>query len=67
LYSESSGLTYFLMYAQGGRYRDALVDYLAAIYAGRDRPDTLAELTQTPFADLDGQYREFLKGTQDGG
>jgi hypothetical protein len=67
LYSESSGLTYFLMYAQGGRYRDALVDYLAAIYAGRDRPDTLAELTQTPFADLDRQYREFLKGTQDDG
>jgi hypothetical protein len=67
LYSESSGLTYFLMYAQGGRYRDALVDYLGAIYAGRDRPDTLAELTETPFADLDRQYRSFLEGAKDDG
>jgi hypothetical protein len=60
LYSESSGLTYFLMYADGGRYRDALVDYLVAIYTGRAGPDTLAELTQTPYAQLDQQYRQFI-------
>ncbi|HUY88373.1 MAG TPA: DUF1570 domain-containing protein [Pirellulales bacterium] len=64
IYSESSGLTYFLMFAQGGRYRDALVDYLVAIYTGRDGPQTLAELTQTPYAELDRQYREFMTSNQ---
>lgn len=64
LYSESSGLTYFLMYADGGRYRDALVDYLVAIYTGRASPDTLAELTQTPYAELDQQYRRFIGSLQ---
>ena len=60
IYSEASGLTYFLMYGQGGRYREALVDYLVAIYTGRDRPETLAQLTDTPYAELDRQYREFM-------
>ena len=60
IYSEASGLTYFLMHAQGGRYREALVDYLVAIYTGRDRPETLAQLTDTSYAELDRQYREFM-------
>lgn len=61
LYSQSAGLTHFLMHYQNGRYRGALVDYLAAVYSGRDRESTLAELTGTSFADLDRQYAEFLR------
>jgi hypothetical protein len=60
LYSQASGLTHFLIHYDNGRYREALVAYLTAIYAGRDQPDTLAKLTGTSFADLDKQYREFL-------
>ena len=45
LYSQAAGLTHFLVYYDGGRYRDALVSYLAAVYTGRDDPDTLAKLT----------------------
>ena len=60
LYSQAAGLTHFLIHYDNGRYRDALVAYLSAIYAGRDAPDTLAKLTGTSFADLDKQYREFL-------
>jgi hypothetical protein len=61
LYSQSSGLTYFLMNYESGRYRDALVAYLAAIYQGRDRPGTLAELCGASDVKLDEQYRQFIK------
>ncbi|MHB1034139.1 MAG: DUF1570 domain-containing protein [Pirellulales bacterium] len=64
LYSQSAGLTHFLMHYDQGRYRDALVAYLAIVYAGRDTPRTLAELTGVPFDQLDRQYREFMTGGQ---
>ncbi len=38
LYSQAAGLANFLVYYDGGRYRDALVAYLVAVYAGRDDP-----------------------------
>ena len=45
LYSQASGLTYFLMFADDGRYRGApLIAYLSAVYQGRDRAGTLAEM-----------------------
>lgn len=62
LYSESSGLTYFLMHGERARYRDALIAYLSAIYQGRARPTTLAELCAAKDTVLDAQYRAFLKG-----
>lgn len=61
LYSESAGLTYFLMFAGEGRYREPLVEFLNAVYARRDKPSTLAELTGVDFHDLDRQYREFIE------
>jgi Protein of unknown function (DUF1570) len=61
LYSQSAGLTYFLLYYDHGRYRDDLVSYLTAVYTGRDGLDTLAQLTGTGYAELDRQYREFME------
>jgi hypothetical protein len=61
LYSQSAGLTYFLMHHEGGRHRDALMAYLVAVYTGRDRPSTLAELLGVPYHELDRQYRTFLR------
>ena len=61
LYSQAAGLTHFLVHYDGGRYRDALVAYLAAVYSGRDKPRTLAQLTQSPYNELDKQYRQFMK------
>jgi len=60
LYSQAAGLTHFLVCYDNGRYRDALVAYLAAVYNGRDDANTLAHLTGTSYADLDKQYREFM-------
>ena len=42
IYSQSAGLADFLMHDAGGRYRDALVRYLEAIYSGRATAGTLA-------------------------
>ena len=61
LYSQSAGLAHFLMHAHDSRYRDALVEYLVAIYSGEDRIATLAEAVGQAFPDLDDEYREFLK------
>jgi hypothetical protein len=63
LYSQSAGLTAMLMDGQRGRYRTALVDYLAAVYQGRDRVDTLASLTGVSLDQLDAQYMDFLNVT----
>lgn len=61
LYSQAAGLTHFLIHYDGGRYRDALVDYLTAVYSGTDTANTLAQLTGTPYEDLDKQYRQFME------
>ena len=61
LYSQAAGLTNFLIHYDDGRYRDALVSYLVAVYSGRDDANTLARLTGTSYSDLDRQYREFME------
>ncbi len=61
LYSESSGLTHFLVHASGGRYRDVLVDYLIAVYSAHDRASTLSELSRKSYVELDREYRTFIE------
>jgi hypothetical protein len=61
LYSQSAGLTHFLMHFHDGLYRDALLSYISAVYSGVDRPGTLAELTGKSYSELDREYREFLE------
>ncbi len=61
LYSQMAGLTNFLVYYDGGRYRDALVAYLQAVYNGNQNPAILSELTGTPLETLDRQYRQFMR------
>ncbi len=61
LYSQAAGLTHFLVHYDGGRYRDALVAYLGAVYSGRDGPQTLSQLTGVSLGELDKQYRQFME------
>lgn len=61
LYSQAAGLTHFLIHSDNGRYRDSLVAYLSSVYSGLDHPQTLSQLTRVPMADLDAQYKEFMK------
>jgi hypothetical protein len=60
LYSELAGLAAFLIDGQQGRYREPLVRYLQAVYAGHDNDGTLAEVTENTNAELDAQYRRFI-------
>lgn len=60
LYSQAAGLTHFLVFHDGGRYRDALVQYLYAVYTGQADAGALARLTGVPYAELDKQYRQFM-------
>ena len=61
LYGQAAGLAAFLMDADGGRYREPLVAYLEAVYAGRDNAGTLADATGLSNADLDAAYRRFME------
>ena len=60
LYSQSAGLTHFLIHDDHARYRDALVSYLTAVYSAQDTEQTLPKLTGASFAELDKQYKEFM-------
>jgi hypothetical protein len=60
IYSQSAGLTDFLMHDQQSRYREALVEYLIAVYTGRATTRTLAELTGVDYPALDRQYAESM-------
>ncbi len=63
LYSQAAGLTHFLVFYDGGRYRDALIAYLSLVYSGRDDGATLTRLTGIPYGQLDKQYREFMEAS----
>lgn len=60
LYAQAAGLTAFLMDSPQGRYREALLSYLQAVYQGRPRPDALATLVGGDLARLDAEYHAFL-------
>jgi hypothetical protein len=60
LYSQSAGLTHFLIHYDHAKYRDALVAYLSEVYSAHDTEQTLPKLTGERFADLDQQYKEFM-------
>lgn len=61
LYSQSAGLAAFFMDAQQGAFRPAFAELLQQIYAGRDKPDTIAVAADRSFGELDRAYREFLE------
>ena len=64
LYSQSSGLTHFLLHYNGGLYRDALIEYVLGIYGPPPRRGTipgLDQLTGVKYTDLDLQYRGYIK------
>jgi hypothetical protein len=63
IYSQSAGLAHFLMDGQAAKHRSGFIDYLNAIYKGRDRIDTLATATSSSLDALDSEYRRFLDVT----
>jgi hypothetical protein len=62
-YSQAAGLTHFLVFYDNGRYRDALMGFLLAVYTGKDDHETLSRLTGESYKSLDAKYREFMEKT----
>jgi len=66
LYSQSAGLAHFFMDGAGGKYRDAFVQYLDAVYRDKADAATLARLTGHRYEQLDEEYLDFLRvGNED--
>lgn len=67
-YAQAAGVTHFFMHSGDGKYRDALIQYLAQIYSADQRirrnNATLEELTGVPFKELDRQYAEYMRGLE---
>ena len=61
LYSQAAGLAAFLMDAEGGRYREPLVHYLVAVYAGRDGNERSPKETGRSYQELDAEYRRTME------
>ena len=65
LYTQIAGMTHFLIGYEGGRYRDALIAYISAVYNGNQDPRLLEKMLGVSYQELDRQYGEFLKKEQD--
>ncbi|MDR1477778.1 MAG: hypothetical protein LBJ00_02425 [Planctomycetaceae bacterium] len=61
LYSQSAAMTHFLMFAEEGKYRKALLKLLKLIHNGTDKADSLAKLTDCSYSELDEKYKTFLE------
>jgi hypothetical protein len=61
LYDQCGGWADFFMNASGGRYRESFVEYLTRVYSGTVDPDTLPRLCGRSFAELDAEYREYIR------
>jgi hypothetical protein len=66
LYSQAAGLAALLIDAEDGRYREALVQYLKDVYAGRDGVESLAAATGLSYQELDHQYRRYIESLPQG-
>lgn len=64
-YSQAAGVTHFLMHANNGQYRDALVEHLSQLYSANDsirgNAATLLELTGMSAAEFDQSYADYCK------
>jgi len=64
-YTQAAGLAHFFMEFDDGRYRDAFIEHVAAIYspqAATSRVKGLDVLTGVPAEELDQQYRSYITG-----
>ena len=61
LYDQCGGLAEFFMNAHSGRYRESFIEYLVRVYSGTADPDTLPRLCRRSLAELDGEYREYMR------
>lgn len=64
LYTESACICRYFMHADGGRHRDAFVEYLEAVYTGKADTTTLAAVFGVSLEELDARIREHIEQGQ---
>lgn len=68
-YSQGAGLAQFFMDYEGGIYRDALVEHLSQLYSDnarrREAAQSLADLIGVSYDELDRQYGQFVRQTDE--
>lgn len=62
IYTQSAGLTHFLIHSDRGSRRHGLLAALKAVYNGRDDVGTLSGSLNQSYTDLDSAYRAFMQG-----
>ena len=60
IYSQLSGLADFFMNGEGGRYRNAFIEYLVQLYRGTAEQETLWKLCGRSPEELDTEYKRYL-------
>ena len=60
IYSQLSGLADFFMNGEGGRYRNAFIEYLVQLYRGTAEQETLWKLCRRSPEELDTEYKRYL-------
>ena len=60
IYSEAAGLTQMLMDDEGGRLREATIDYVNLVNRGLDTSSSLAEVSGRTLDEIEARYPEFL-------
>ncbi len=63
LYSQSAGLTQFLLHGNAGQWMRPFVDYIKTVYRGVGQRSTLQVQIGQPYAILDQGYQQFLNVT----
>ena len=63
LYSQSAGLSHFLMDADQGKYRDRFVRFIHEVHRGKDDVDSLPRIMKDELSKLEKEYIQFLDVT----
>lgn len=63
LYSQTAGLTHYLMHGADGRWMAPFMQYMKAVYSGMAQVETLARETGQQYERLDQGYCEYLNVT----
>lgn len=63
IYSQSAGLTHYLIHGEHGCWMHPFIDYMIAVYRGAGQPQTLASEIGESYEQLDQGYHKFLNVT----
>jgi len=61
LYAQFSGMGYFFIHAENGRYRNAFIVFLFHLYAGDDSVERFLSLMQRTGPELDAAYGNYMR------